>query len=171
MNLIFSILKQLRQILGIIASFTLFCMLVLTVIDVVGRYFFNSPFSGGVELVEIMLAIVVFSAFSLITWSEEHICVDLLDDWFPVPLANLRQAFINLCSAFSLGLIAWKVWGLGVRSFSYSETTDVLKIHIGYIMYFISFIGWISMLIALALAFQYLFSKTLVSNLIQESDS
>ena len=171
MNLTFSVLKQLRQILAVIASFTLFCMLVLTVIDVVGRYFFNSPFPGGVELVEIMLAIVVFSAFSLITWSEEHICVDLLDDWFPVSLTNLRQAFINLCSAFALGLIAWKVWGLGLRSLSYGETTDVLEIPIGYVMCFVSFIGWISMVIALALAFQYLFSKTPVSNSTQESDS
>ncbi|MDO6708337.1 TRAP transporter small permease [Photobacterium sp. 1_MG-2023] len=171
MNPTFSVLKRLRQLLGVIASLTLFSMLVLTVIDVVGRYFFHRPFPGGVELIEMMLAIVVFSAFSLITWSEEHICVDLLDDWFPVSLTNLRQAFINLCSAFALGLIAWKIWGLGVRSLSYGETTDVLEIPIGYVICFISFIGWISMVIALALAYQYLFSDAPVRNTTQENDS
>ncbi|CCN82410.1 putative TRAP-type C4-dicarboxylate transport system, small permease component [Vibrio nigripulchritudo SFn27] len=148
-----------RRCLEVLASLALLMMLVVTVIDVVGRYFFNAPLPGGVELVEILLALVVFAAFPLITWNEEHICVDLLDDWFPRAMIDLRQFVISLGCAFALGLVAWKVWGLGSRSLSYEEETDILAIPLGYVMYFISITGWLSMVMTLLLAVLYLAKK------------
>lgn len=159
MNLVFNFAGGIRRCLEVLASVALLLMLVITVIDVVGRYFFNAPLPGGVELVEIMLAMVVFAAFPLITWNEEHICVDLLDDWFPKTMVSLRQFVISLGCAFALGLVAWKVWGLGTRSLSYEEETDILAIPLGYVMYFISVTGWLSMVMTLLLAVLYLAKK------------
>ncbi|MBD1557052.1 TRAP transporter small permease [Vibrio sp. S9_S30] len=159
MNPIFNVAGGMRRCLEVLASVALLLMLVITVVDVVGRYFLNAPLPGGVELVEITLAMVVFAAFPLITWNEEHICVDLLDDWFPKAMVNLRQFVISLGCAFALGLVAWKVWGLGTRSLSYEEETDILAIPLGYVMYFISATGWLSMVMMLLLAVLYLAKK------------
>lgn len=47
---------------------TLFALMVVTSVDVVGRYFFNSPRPGAVELARLMLATLVFLAFPVVTW-------------------------------------------------------------------------------------------------------
>ncbi|RCV85674.1 TRAP transporter small permease subunit, partial [Vreelandella rituensis] len=43
-----------------VAGATLFALMLLTTADVVGRYFFNAPILGTVELTQQMLAAVVF---------------------------------------------------------------------------------------------------------------
>ncbi|PML81872.1 TRAP transporter small permease [Enterovibrio norvegicus] len=159
MPFVLTITRYLRHALAAITALSLFAMLLVTVIDVVGRYFFSVPLAGSVEMVEILLALVVFSAFPLITWSEEHICVDLLDDWFPEGVARVRQVLLSLGCAFALGLVAWKVWGLGARSLSYGEETDVLGIPNGFVMYFISVAGWFSMVLTLLMAGLYATGK------------
>ncbi|WP_434355672.1 TRAP transporter small permease [Parasalinivibrio latis] len=155
MDRLLCLVGKVRSGLEGLAALSLLTMLVVTVIDVVGRYFLNSPLQGSVELIEVTLALVVFAAFPLITWQEEHICVDLLDDWFPQVMVNARQLLISLGCAFALGLVAWKVWGLGTRSLSYGEETDILAIPLGYVMYFISATGWLSMVMVLVLAALY----------------
>lgn len=140
-----------------LAAISLLTMVVVTTIDVFGRYLFNTPLSGSIEIVRITLAAVVFSAFPLVTWREDHICVDLLDDYVPTGWVRWRQAAINLASAFALGLVANKVWQLAERSLSYGDETDVLGFPIGFLVYFISLMSALSMLAALILAAAYIF--------------
>ena len=53
------------QVLTIIAAFFMFAVTALTTIDVTGRYIFNSPVDGGVELIEFMLGLLIFSALTI----------------------------------------------------------------------------------------------------------
>ncbi|MBV7300587.1 TRAP transporter small permease [Enterovibrio paralichthyis] len=135
---------------GIIAL-ALMLMMVATTVDVVGRYFFNAPLSGGVEIIELTLAVVVFGAYPLVTWRRAHICVDLLDDYVPDSWVRWREVVINLVSAAALGLVANKVWLLADRALGYGDETDVLAIPTAYLVYFISAMSWFSMLAALGL--------------------
>ncbi len=91
---------------GVIAL-ALMLMMVATTVDVVGRYFFNAPLSGGVEIIELTLAVVVFGAYPLVTWRRAHICVDLLDDYVPDSWVRWREVVINLVSAAALGW--WRI--------------------------------------------------------------
>ena len=46
--------------LKIIMAVFLFVMMVLTAADVIGRYVFNAPISGAFEIVQYLMALVVF---------------------------------------------------------------------------------------------------------------
>ena len=46
----------LQRVLGVLAATILFFMMLLTAVDVIGRYLFNTPVNGGFEVTEIMLA-------------------------------------------------------------------------------------------------------------------
>jgi TRAP-type C4-dicarboxylate transport system permease small subunit len=79
-----------------VAGATLFGMMLLTTADVGGRYFFNSPILGAVELTQLMLAALVFLSLPVVCWRQEHVSVDLLDAVFPVKLIWIREVIVNL---------------------------------------------------------------------------
>ena len=65
--------------LGALAALVLFAMMMLTCVDVIGRYFFSRPIFGGFELTEMMLAAMIFLGLPLVTLRNEHVTVDVLD--------------------------------------------------------------------------------------------
>ncbi|HSH57106.1 MAG TPA: TRAP transporter small permease, partial [Halomonas sp.] len=78
--------RALQLILEGVAGATLFGMMLLTTVDVIGRYFFNAPILGAVELTQLMLAALVFLSLPVVCWRQEHVSVDLLDAIFPARL-------------------------------------------------------------------------------------
>ena len=58
--------RVIGPLLGYVAGILLFCLMTLTCIDVIGRYFFNTPVTGGFELTEMMLAALIFFGLSLL---------------------------------------------------------------------------------------------------------
>src|SRR3546814_2728132 len=49
------------------AATILFCLMVCTFVDVVGRYVFNSPLPGALELTEIMMASLIFTILPVVS--------------------------------------------------------------------------------------------------------
>ena len=63
------------RLLGLGAAVLLFAMMVLTFVDVWGRYFFNSPVPGGFEVTELMMAALIFAGLPLATGARRaHRC-------------------------------------------------------------------------------------------------
>lgn len=167
----FSLSKAIRRGLEALAAISLLGMMLITFVDVAGRYFFNSPILGATELIEVLLAVMVFMAFPLVSWKEENICVDLLDDYFPEKWIGLRQVIINLICCCSLILVAMTNWKLAGRSLDYEEVTEILEMPLGYVTYLISITGFVGGALTGFNALIYakgLFSKTPSQNLINQ---
>lgn len=139
----FRISKAIQRGLEFLAALSLFLMMMITFFDVISRYFFNTPIMGSTELIKILLAVMVFMAFPLVSWHEENICVDLLDNYFPKKWLNVRQIVINLICSFSLALVAMTNWKLAERSLDYGEITMILELPLGYVTYLISITGFL----------------------------
>lgn len=119
-----------------LAAVLLFAMMIVTVIDVLGRYVFSQPLPGAFELTEIMLAIVVFSAAPLICLREEHIIVAVLTDHLPNNVREILAGTAALIAAAVLGLVAWQILQHARRLASYGDVTTFLQISkapIGYV--------------------------------------
>lgn len=137
-------IKWLVLFLQAISALTLFTLMMVTCVDVVGRYVFNSPLTGSTELTEIAVGIVVFSVVPIISWRNDHIVVDLLDPLFP-PLSRLiRSIIINICISIALFYLGNRIIVLGERSLSYGEVTEYLEIPSGWMMYFMGYVCWIT---------------------------
>ncbi|SEG53534.1 TRAP transporter small permease [Vibrio hangzhouensis] len=139
----FSVAKTIRRGLETLAAISLLLMMLITFVDVTGRYFFNAPVVGSTELIEVLLAVMVFMAFPLVSWNEENICVDLLDNYFPKKWIGIRQIVINLICSCSLILVALMNWKLAGRSMEYEEVTEILEMPLGYVTYLISVTGFV----------------------------
>ncbi|MBR9879971.1 MAG: TRAP transporter small permease [Gammaproteobacteria bacterium] len=139
-----------------LAGATLFVLMCVTTVDVVGRYFFNTPLTGSVELTQLMLAAVVFLAMPVVCWREEHVSVDLLDSVFPARLVWIRQLIVNLLMTAALWLVAGRVWALGLRSLEWGDVTEFLRIPIGYLTCLIAVMLFVSAGLTLLRALAYL---------------
>lgn len=139
-----------------VAGATLFGMMLLTTADVTGRYFFNSPILGTVELTQLMLAALVFLSLPVVCWRQEHISVDLLDAVFPAKLVWVREVIVNLVVTAALWVMAQRVWTLAERAFDWGDVTEFLRIPRGYLIGLIAIMLALSALLTLARAVLYL---------------
>lgn len=109
-------------ILGLVTTVTLFAMMVLTFVDVFGRYIFNSPIKAGYEMIEIMMGTLIFSALPLLCAREGHVTIDILDGVTPRPVARVQRFVVNLVSAFLLSVVAWQLYA---KSFGLARNNEV----------------------------------------------
>lgn len=103
-------LKPLIWLLGLLASVLLFAMMVITFIDVFGRYLFSSPLPGAFEMTEMLMGTLIFAGLPLICEREEHIIVSLIDPYLGAGLRVMQRVLRNLMGAGVLGVASWVVW-------------------------------------------------------------
>lgn len=111
-----------------IAAMILLFLVAITCIDVVGRYFFNSPLTGTVELVEICMGAITFFSFPLMFMRHDHIIVDLIPHfrrgylgWF----VSIVFLIVTVYIAFRLGS---RVFDYAVRAYEDGDVTEYLNI-------------------------------------------
>jgi len=137
-------IRWLALLLQAFSAVTLFLLMLITCIDVTGRYLFNNPLTGSTELTEIAVGIVIFSIFPLISWRNEHVVVDILDPFFPPKIHMLRTILINILMSIALVYLGNRILLLGNRSLSYEEVTEYLAIPTGWVMVFFAVMCWIT---------------------------
>ena len=75
--------------------------------DAAGRYLFNRPIPGSLEITELMMVFIVFLAFAYVDSKDGHVKVDLVISRLPRKV----QPYIDcLDSVISLGVMAIIVW-------------------------------------------------------------
>src|SRR6266852_5508558 len=91
--------RALVPLLGYVAAALMLSLMLLTCVDVVGRYFLNKPLTGGFELTEVLLASLIFAGLPLVTLRGDHITVDLFDPVTPDWLFRIQHALASLTAA------------------------------------------------------------------------
>ena len=111
-----------------IAALILLMLVVLTVVDVIGRYFFNSPVVGAVELVRICMAGIIFFSFPLMFLRNDHIIVDLFSVFRNGWIAWITSVAILLVTIYVAYRVGDRVYDYAVRAFEDNDTTEYLFI-------------------------------------------
>jgi TRAP-type C4-dicarboxylate transport system permease small subunit len=124
--------------LGIVAAVVLFSLMALTCVDVIGRYFFNSPVHGGFEITEMLLAVLIFSGLPLVTLRNDHVTVDVLDPITPEWLFRIQHVAACVVGFASTAYLAWRLWLRAASLHAAGETTAQLKFQLAYLAYAMS---------------------------------
>lgn len=104
------IFKSIERVLAVLAGLALLAMMILTFVDVVGRYGFNNSIFGTSEMVEVLMVIVIFAGVAFVTASDKHIKVDLFAPWIGRVAPNFQRWAVHL---FSLVIYAGLTYELG----------------------------------------------------------
>jgi TRAP-type C4-dicarboxylate transport system permease small subunit len=100
----------------------------LTGMDVVGRYLFNSPLQGTFELTEIVMCLVVAFGIAFTTAKDEHIMVDALFEKLPSSAQRKLTVVANTCGVLVFGILCWKGVETGIESIRDKEATELLNV-------------------------------------------
>jgi len=111
----------------VIGGLLVFILMLVTVVDVTGRYLFDSPLQGAVELSELILIMIVYLAISLTQREHLHVGMDLLLERLKKgnhPLYEPLKAFGSILVGIVLGVFFYYCSRDFIESITISETTS-----------------------------------------------
>src|SRR3954465_10960589 len=120
--------KVLEVTCGLLAGVALFAIMALTFFDVLGRKLASNSIPGSLEVTELLMVVVIFSALPLVSERGEHVVFDSLDSYLPAWLVRMQKAFINVVCGVVLMLLAVLMWKTGTNFLESGETTAQLQI-------------------------------------------
>jgi len=113
---------------GGLAAAALFCIMVLTFLDVSGRKFASASIPGSLELTELLMVVVIFAGLPLVSIKREHVVFDSLDHVLSPTLRKLQTALVNLVCGCLLTALAYLMWRTAGEFAAAGETTAQLKL-------------------------------------------
>lgn len=149
------LVSALDATLGLVMASVLFGMMLVTLVDVTGRYGFGRPLPGAVEITELLMGILVFGGLPLVTAREEHVTVSLVDAGLRGRLRRLQRVLVNLGGGALVGFIAWRLWVRGREFASYGDTSSYLNVPLAPVAYFMSVMAALTALVLLAIAWRH----------------
>lgn len=130
--------QKLARLILYLGAMILFAMLLLTCVDVIGRYLLAAPVNGKTEITRLMMAGLVFCALPVVSVTGEQITVDLLDGLFPGRAAAIRDAVIDLFSGLCLFVMVYWLLFRAKRLYDYGYVTDFLHWPLHPFAYFVA---------------------------------
>lgn len=116
-----------RRFTAVLTGLLLLALTAITLVDVLGRYFFSNPLPGATELTELLVMAIVFAGLPAICLDDGHITVDLFTSRLRGSATTVQILLSRLVVAIMLGVVAWQLWEHGARIGSYGSTTTYLR--------------------------------------------
>ncbi|MEJ8570597.1 TRAP transporter small permease [Microbaculum marinum] len=149
-------LRLAEFVLGVMVAVLLIAMMLVTAVDVFGRYLLSRPLPGAFEITEIMLALIIFIALPLVCLHEEHVSVTLITDRLRPRWRQIHSVVVSIFSAAVLLLIAWRITAHSLQLASYGEVTIFLRFPKGPIGYTIAAFTVLAALATMIVAWHHL---------------
>lgn len=123
-------LYSLSKVAAVIAALVLAAMMMLTVADVCGRYFFNSPIKGTWELIGLLLVFAGTLGLGYCQMKKAHIRINIVVEQFSPRVQALMLSFTHLVGLAAFSLLCWRMFMLAMRYLSTMKgyVTDTLEI-------------------------------------------
>lgn len=146
--------RRLRHIARLAVAVVVFIMMMVTVIDVTGRYLFNAPLFGALELTEILMGLLVFIGMPLATARREHISISLIGDALPRRLASVQARVFDMVCAIICLVVVWRMWIYAQRLVRSGEHTQQLHISVGLVVHVMAILFAVTAVVFLVNAFR-----------------
>ena len=123
---------------SIIGMVVLILMVLLTVVEVFARRFFNTPISGVLSLSSLGLVIFVFLTLAYCAAKGGHVELGILTNIFPKCLQAGIASLMYILTTGILGMAAWQLWVQAMRVQNAGQTSGPLEIVIYPFLYIAS---------------------------------
>ncbi len=117
----------LRRAPAILLAAVPLAMVVVTVLDVVGRRL-DRPLPGAIEIIELLMGALVFGALPAVTAERGHVTVGLFDGAMGPAVRRLRDRLVALVSAAVLAAIAWRLAAKAVELAGFGDRSTYLSV-------------------------------------------
>jgi TRAP-type C4-dicarboxylate transport system permease small subunit len=143
---------KLIRTLEAIGCAALLVLMAIVFVDVLGRNVFNRPLPLATELLEVVLAVMIFAFYPLLALRGGHITVDLIA--VRPLLQRVQRSLAALVGAALFTVIAFCVARQAMRSFTYGDASPLLQIPTGWVL-----VGMSALSVVTVLAFVVAFAR------------
>ncbi len=133
--------------LGFLAALVLMLLMIITFIDVLGRYLFSAPLPGAFELTEIMMAMLIFAGLPLVSRANQHVTVNLIVGILSPIILHLQRMITQAIMAVVLAVMAWRMWIKAEEMLEQGDETAYLLLPIAPVAFFMTLMMAVSTLI------------------------
>ena len=133
--------------LGFLAALVLMLLMIITFIDVLGRYLFSAPLPGAFELTEIMMAMLIFAGLPLVSRANQHVTVNLIVGILSPIILHLQRLITQAIMAVILAVMAWRMWIKAEEMLEQGDETAYLLLPIAPVAFFMTLMMAVSTLI------------------------
>jgi TRAP-type C4-dicarboxylate transport system permease small subunit len=113
-----------------ISTILILLMMLITVGDVAGRYFFNRPILGVFELTRFGMGAIVCTALGFSQINKVHIAINLLVSRLPQAWQNIIETFNFLVAFITFCIVSWQMFVFTGRLYTSAQVTSVLGVSI-----------------------------------------
>lgn len=131
------------------AGAILLVLMALTVADVGGRYFFNSPILGVFDLTHFAVLLMTFFGIGYCAYLGGHVAIDLVYDRLPARAARWVDRLVNAIGSLLFLVVGWRLVVQSVDVREFGESSQLLQIPF-FPFYWLAALG--SVLFALVMA-------------------
>jgi len=123
-----------------------------------GRYFFK-PINGASEVVALLLGMLIFAAFPLVTRDQQHICVGLLDHWFKGWAKWLRDFVVLVTSTVTVAFMGWRLWELALVYVAENRIEELTGIPRAPVAFILSGLCFFTVILLFGVLYRFLLQK------------
>ena len=122
------VIRGISTVFGMLSAIIIALMMFLTVADVFGRRFLNSPVTGAFEVTRIFLVIAVFAGLGLAQMDGENLGITLLYDKLNRKLQSILDFVISIISIGLFYIIFTNTIKYANRIAASNQVTSVLRL-------------------------------------------
>lgn len=126
---------MLRLIDGIVRTVALYCggivlasLMTVIIVDVTGRYVFNHPLFGALDLATVLLVLAVACAIGYGGRTGAHVTADMVTTLVGPRFELYSGIIIKIIAAAMVGLWSWRLFVTGSVARRLGESTQLLNI-------------------------------------------
>ncbi|MBT3991035.1 MAG: TRAP transporter small permease [Rhodospirillaceae bacterium] len=142
-----SVWDQVDRVIGLLLAITIFFMMSVTLIDVIGRYFFHAPLPAADELTKLAMAVSIFGGLPLVTRHREHVTISLFDGLFPTSVLKIRQVVVDLICIGVMGGLCWRLILQAQSLADFNDKTLFLGVPLAPFAYFMAIMSGITIVV------------------------
>ena len=134
-------MSRINSSLAAICGALVFLYMFLVTTNITGRYLFNYPINGTLEIGQMVLASVIFFSLGYTQMKDAHIRVTAVLKWLPEHWQRKIETAILAAGFLMMVLMAWRALPYALESFQMREVHMSVDVPI-WPTKFIFFIGW-----------------------------
>jgi len=132
-----------------VAAVCLCAMMALTFIEVVWRYFLDTPVTGGEEIQSFLLGFTVFTALPLVTRRERHIAMRALAGLLKGRAALTQRALVHAGTALGLTFLGFLLFDQAQSLREGGTLTNFLDLPVAPAAYVFAVLAWVAAVMAI----------------------
>ncbi|MCR4429623.1 MAG: TRAP transporter small permease [Tepidanaerobacteraceae bacterium] len=115
-------------IINRISTIMMLLLTFITIIDITGRFVFNKPLPGTIEVTELSLVLIVYLTLGYTEHFDEHVVIDTAYKLMPKTVQFVLYMAAGLISFATVLLMAWQLYVYAGRMIAGDYQTGVLGI-------------------------------------------